>query len=68
MFQNVDKPVGGMFVGTSPEFEIALYSTCFILRADKICPVKLNGNKFIIRTYTYRYRGKNMIGSAFPEI
>ncbi|CAG9762183.1 unnamed protein product [Ceutorhynchus assimilis] len=67
-FHDIDKPVGSMFIGTSPELEIALYSTCFILRADKICPLKMNGNRFIIRTYTYKYRGKNMIGSAFPEI
>lgn len=67
-FQGVDKPVGSMFIGTSPELEMALYSACFILRPDKICPLKMNGNKFIIRTYTYRYRGKSMIGSAFPEI
>ncbi|KAJ8973547.1 hypothetical protein NQ317_018392 [Molorchus minor] len=63
-FRGVDKPVGSMFIGTSPELEIALYSACFILRADKICPLKMNGNRFIIRTYTYRYRGKNMIGIA----
>ncbi|VEN58144.1 unnamed protein product [Callosobruchus maculatus] len=68
VFHNVDKPVGSMFIGTSPELEMALYTTCFVLRADKICPLKMNGNRFIIRTYTYRYRGKNMIGSAFPEI
>ncbi|KAJ8925253.1 hypothetical protein NQ315_009081, partial [Exocentrus adspersus] len=67
-FHGVDKPVGSMFIGTSPELELALYSTCFIIRADRICPLKMNGNKFIIRTFTYRYRGKNMIGSAFPEI
>ncbi|XP_018579291.1 poly(U)-specific endoribonuclease homolog isoform X2 [Anoplophora glabripennis] len=67
-FHDVDKPVGSMFIGTSPELEIALYSTCYILRADKICPLKMNGNRFIIRTFTYRYRGRNMIGSAFPEI
>lgn len=64
----MDKPVGSMFIGTSPELEIALYSTCFILRADKVCPLKMSGNRFVIRTFTYKYRGKNMIGSAFPEI
>lgn len=67
-FHGIDKPVGSMFIGTSPELELALYSTCFVLRADKICPLKMNNNKFIIRTYTFRYRGKNMLGSAFPEI
>lgn len=67
-FSNLDKPVGSMFIGTSPELEIALYSTCFLMRPDKSCPVKLGGKEFTIKTYTYRYRGKNMIGSAFPEI
>nr|XP_015837265.1 PREDICTED: poly(U)-specific endoribonuclease homolog isoform X2 [Tribolium castaneum] len=67
-FHGIDKPVGSMFIGTSPEFEMALYSTCFLLRADRVCPLKLNGSRFVIRTFTYRYRGKNMIGSAFPDI
>ncbi|KAJ8962791.1 hypothetical protein NQ318_001190 [Aromia moschata] len=67
-FRGVDKPVGSMFIGTSPELEIALYTACFVLRADRICPLKMGGSRFIIRTYTYRYRGKNTIGSAFPEI
>lgn len=57
-----------MFIGTSPEFEMALYSTCFILRADKVCPLKLAGKRFVIRTYTLAYNGKKLIGSAFPEI
>lgn len=68
VFNGIDKPVGSMFIGTSPEFEMALYTTCFMLRADKICPLKLNGSRFIIRTFSYRYKRKNMIGSAFPEI
>lgn len=68
VYKGVDKPVGSMFVGTSPEFEMALYTTCFVLRADRVCPLKLDDRRFIIRTFTYRYRGQSMIGSAFPEI
>lgn len=67
-FYNIHKPVGGMFIGTSPEFEMALYSVCFLLRADKICPLKLNGHRFVIRTFTFTYNRKKLIGSAFPEI
>lgn len=67
-FYGKDKPVGSMFIGTSPELEMALYTTCFILRPDLPCPLKLGGNRLVIRTYTYRYRGSKMIGSAFPEI
>lgn len=67
-YRGIDKPVGSMFIGTSPELEMALYTTCFLLRADRICPLTMNGNRFSIKTYTYKYRGKNMIGSAFPDI
>lgn len=62
------KPVNAMFIGTSPDLEIALYTVCFTMRADQECPVSLGGQKFNIRTHTFRYRGKNLIGSAFPEI
>lgn len=65
---NINKPVNAMFVGTSPELEVALYTLCFEVRPDKECPISLGGNKLLIRTHTFRYRGKNLIGSAFPEI
>ncbi|KAJ9601547.1 hypothetical protein L9F63_000290, partial [Diploptera punctata] len=65
---NVVKPVGSMFVGTSPELEMALYTVCFLTRPDEKCPVRMAGKNFTIRTHTFRYRGKNSIGSAFPEI
>lgn len=67
-WENLVKPVGSMFVGTSPELEMALYTLCFLARPDKKCPVSLGGKQFFITTHTFRYRGKNMIGSAFPEI
>lgn len=65
---DINKPVNAMFIGTSPELEIALYTICFQVRPDKECPISLGGNKMLIRTHTFRYRGKNLIGSAFPEI
>lgn len=39
--QGVDKPVDTMFVGTSPELEMALYTVCFVTRADNDCKLKL---------------------------
>lgn len=67
-FNGITKPVNSMFIGTSPELELSLYTICFEMRPDLDCPVSLGGSKFTIRTYTFRYRGKNLIGSAFPEI
>ncbi|XP_020804960.1 poly(U)-specific endoribonuclease homolog [Drosophila serrata] len=66
--QGLNKPVNTLFVGTSPELELALYTVCFQLRPDRTCPVSLGNSKFGIITYSWRYRGKNLIGSAYPEI
>nr|AAL68194.1 GH10845p [Drosophila melanogaster] len=66
--QGLNKPVNTVFVGTSPELELALYTVCFQLRPDRTCPVSLGNSKFGIVTYSWRYRGKNLIGSAYPEI
>lgn len=63
-----EKPISSMFVGTSPEFEIALYTVCFYARPGSRCPVKLNGKDVNIQThYSYR-QGKRYVGSAFPDI
>ncbi|XP_015608347.1 poly(U)-specific endoribonuclease homolog [Cephus cinctus] len=67
-FNGIDKPVTTMFIGTSPELEMALYTVCFFARPDKPCPVSLGGTKFNIMTYKFRYRGKDLIGSAYPDI
>ncbi|XP_015517306.2 endoribonuclease CG2145 [Neodiprion lecontei] len=64
----VDKPVTSIFVGTSPELEMALYTVCFFVRPDTTCPVSLGGTPFNIVTHKFKYRGKEMIGSAHPDI
>ncbi|XP_047985538.1 endoribonuclease CG2145-like [Leguminivora glycinivorella] len=63
-----DKPVDTMFVGTSPELEIALYTICFVTRADNDCKLKLANKDVQIVSHTFRYRSKNLIGSAYPQI
>ncbi|XP_050449513.1 endoribonuclease CG2145-like [Cataglyphis hispanica] len=67
-FNSHDKPVTTMFIGTSPELEMSLYTVCFYARPDRSCPVSLGGTKFNIITHKFRYRGKDLIGTAYPEI
>lgn len=66
--EGADKPVDTMFIGTSPELEIALYTLCFVTRADDDCNLKLETKDVDIVTHTFRYRSKNYIGSAYPQI
>ena len=63
-----DKPVTTIFVGTSPELEMALYTVCFYARPDGNCPVSLGGTKFNIVTYKFKYRGNDLVGTAYPDI
>ncbi|XP_015114098.1 poly(U)-specific endoribonuclease homolog [Diachasma alloeum] len=67
-FNSHDKPITSMFVGTSPELEMALYTVCFYVRRGKKCKLSLGGSKFRIITHELTYKGKNLpvIGSAFP--
>ncbi|XP_046401968.1 endoribonuclease CG2145-like [Ischnura elegans] len=60
------KPIGSIFVGTSPEFEMALYTVCFLARPNRTCPIKLNGLPVIIQTHQREYNGKVYIGTAYP--
>ena len=62
------KPVGSMFVGTSPELDMALYTVCFFTREGNLCPMSLNGQRFNIKTYSQTYNGQKYVGTAFPNI
>ncbi|XP_072942616.1 uncharacterized protein [Epargyreus clarus] len=66
--QGVDKPVDSMFIGTSPELEMAVYTLCFVTRAGEECKLKLGNKDVDIVTHNFRYRSKNYIGSAYPQI
>ncbi|XP_018580927.1 uridylate-specific endoribonuclease A [Scleropages formosus] len=64
------KQVGSAFVGSSPEFDFALYSLCYITRPGKRCRLSLGGKALSIQTYTWDNSsygdGKKFIGSAYP--
>ncbi|XP_063591230.1 endoribonuclease CG2145-like [Penaeus indicus] len=68
VWMNQPKPVGSVFVGVTPELELALYTVCFLAKPDSRCPVKLNNKEFNIQTWSISLRGKKVIGSAYPDI
>lgn len=68
ILDGIQKAVGSMFVAFSPELEMALYSLCFITRPNRRCPLSIAGQSFPIKTYILKHEGKNLIGSAFPDI
>ncbi|KAG1942632.1 poly(U)-specific endoribonuclease-A [Pimephales promelas] len=64
------KEVGSAIIGCSPEFDLAIYSLCYITRPGQRCYVSLGGQSLGIQTYTWDKSsygdGKKYIGSAYP--
>lgn len=60
------RPNVTIFVGTTPELEMALYTICFYARPNNLCPVSLGNTTFNIYTHAFRYYGKDLIDLALP--
>ena len=65
------KPVSSSLIGTSPEFEMALYSLCFFAGEQENI-VKCGPYHVLVTCYTQpgfgKSRGKTYIGSSFPGV
>jgi len=57
------KPKGSMFIGTSPEFEMALYTTLFMM-GHPAYKINLGGEDVIIKCH----QSKGKIGTCFPQL
>ncbi|XP_029450979.1 poly(U)-specific endoribonuclease [Rhinatrema bivittatum] len=66
------KEVGSAFIGSSPEFDFAIYTLCFVTRPNKKCKISLGGHPLSIQTYTWTKttyaNGKNYIATAYPTV
>ncbi|KAJ2947933.1 hypothetical protein O0L34_g9726 [Tuta absoluta] len=61
-----DAPELTMFVGTSPELEMALYTMCFMTRPDRPCKLRYNNVPFTIQTKTLSAENVKLIDTASP--
>lgn len=62
------KSVSSLFIGTSPELEIALYTICFLIRPDKFCKMTYDGTSFNILTHSLVHDTKRFVGSAYVHL
>ena len=61
------KDISSMFIGTSPEFELALYSLCFLAgQEDNV--VQAGDYEVKIKVYRIKSKYGDKVGSAFPEV
>ncbi|KAA0186112.1 hypothetical protein HAZT_HAZT001444 [Hyalella azteca] len=65
---DAEKPIGGYLIGTSPEYELAVYTLCFFARPNAQCHVQTNGVEYFIQTYELQSNGLTLVGSAYPGV
>ena len=66
-WNGVEKAVGTSFMGSSPEFEMALYTTCYLVGGDENHVTLDTGvDVFELNIRCYRM-GSMQIGTSFPE-
>ncbi|XP_070209498.1 uridylate-specific endoribonuclease-like isoform X2 [Littorina saxatilis] len=62
------KSLGSFFIGSSPEFDLALYTLCAFEFSSAICNVRLGGTSYRIQTWDVNHKSGLQIGSAYPAI
>lgn len=60
------KPVGGSFIGVSPEFEVALFTIIFLMETDKMTSVVVKVDEYMLELVVYRH-GRS-IGTSYPKL
>jgi len=57
------KPITSLMYGVSPEFEVAIFSTCFLTNRNAQCHMTINGGSASVQTWDYN--GADVFGSAY---
>ncbi len=65
-WQNAVKNIGSSFIGTSPEFEMALYTLCFYSGQEESL-VQCGPYRVKMTCYTYNMGPKKYIATSFPS-
>eukprot|EP00058_Branchiostoma_floridae_P016381 XP_002601869.1 hypothetical protein BRAFLDRAFT_215427 [Branchiostoma floridae] len=64
------KDLGSMFYGTSPEFDLAMYTMCYVTNPDRMCRFDMAGASVAIQTWSWGKSsygdGKKYLASAYP--
>ncbi|KAK5984140.1 XendoU domain-containing protein, partial [Trichostrongylus colubriformis] len=64
---NILKKSGSIMIGTSPDYDMALYTLCFLFRrGNQQCQVELDGCPISITSYDFTWNNKVHIGTIYP--
>ncbi|XP_033727514.1 poly(U)-specific endoribonuclease-like [Pecten maximus] len=59
------KPLTTLMVGTSPEFDLAVLTTCFLVRQNINCNFDMAGNHLTVKSYDVSYVHGDQVATAY---
>ncbi|WAR17149.1 ENDOU-like protein [Mya arenaria] len=68
LWYGASKGKGSFFLGTSPEFDLSVYTVCALMYPDSRCNFVLQGTSLSIQTWDIAHKAGYQIGSAYPAI
>ncbi|KAL3888700.1 hypothetical protein ACJMK2_001064 [Sinanodonta woodiana] len=67
-WHGIKKTKASFFLGTSPEFDMAVYTICSLVHRDSLCKFTLQNQAVSIQTWDIAHKSGYQIGSAYPSI
>lgn len=62
------KKQASFFMGTSPEFDMSIYTLCAITRTNSDCNLSINQAQVPIKTFDVAHVDGLQVGTAFPTV
>ncbi|XP_069106452.1 uridylate-specific endoribonuclease-like [Argopecten irradians] len=59
------KPLTTLLVGTSPEFDLAVLTTCFLVRKNSNCNFNMDGHQITVKSYDVTYEHGDQVATAY---
>jgi len=59
------KQLGSFMYGTSPEFDMAMFTVCYLTRRNQKCSFSIDGHNVDVQTYDTSHGGGNHLGTAY---
>jgi len=57
-----------LFVGSSPEFDISIFTLCFMTYPNTYCETMLDDTEVDVDTYSFDESGRTHISASYPDI
>ena len=68
VWSGVEKPKTSFFASSSPAFDFAVYTACFLLKPNGLCDITIDGCDLVIKVSRITQNNKIYVEAAYPIV